>query len=155
MQNWGLALVLNASVLAYTQRGKQEGRLDDTVADATENSSRSTQCTERHLKKQVTYRTRKGAEKQLDYILINSKYMSCSRDTEANDMIDMGSDQGKCHGAIRDQSTGEGRLPKTTDRRKGKTNKGEEQDPRGLKKRIRGSKRDRQTVPRTREQSQT
>ena len=44
------------------------------------------------LEKQVTYKTPKGAEKQLDYILVNWKYLRCSKDAEANDMIHMGSD---------------------------------------------------------------
>ena len=42
--------------------------------------------------KQATYRTPKGAEKQLDYILVNRKYLTCSKDAEAKDMIHMGSD---------------------------------------------------------------
>ena len=37
--------------------------------------------------KQTTCRTPKGVEKQLDYILVNRKYYSWSRDAEANDMI--------------------------------------------------------------------
>ena len=43
--------------------------------------------------KQVTYRTAKGVEKQMDYI-ITDRY-SWSRDAEANDIIHMGSDH-KC-----------------------------------------------------------
>ena len=42
--------------------------------------------------KQTTYKTPKGAEEQLDYILIDRKPMRCCKDTEANDMIRMGSD---------------------------------------------------------------
>ena len=42
--------------------------------------------------KHVMYRTPKGVEKQLDYVLINRKMLSCSRDAEANDMIHMGGD---------------------------------------------------------------
>ena len=42
--------------------------------------------------KQVTYRTPQGAEKQLDCILVNGKYLRCSKDAEANDMIHMKSD---------------------------------------------------------------
>ena len=34
----------------------------------------------------------KGAEKQLDYILVNRKYMRCSEYAEAHDLIHMGSD---------------------------------------------------------------
>ena len=41
---------------------------------------------------QATYRTPKGAEKQLDYILVNRKYLRWSNDAEANDMIHMESD---------------------------------------------------------------
>ena len=43
--------------------------------------------------KQATYRTPKGTEKKLDYILVDRKYIYCSRNAEANDMIHMGS----CH----------------------------------------------------------
>ena len=42
--------------------------------------------------KQVTYRTPKGAEKQLDHILVTRKYLRCSKDAEASDMGHMGSD---------------------------------------------------------------
>ena len=41
---------------------------------------------------QATYRTPKGAEKQLDYILVNRKYLRLSKDAEANNMIHMESD---------------------------------------------------------------
>ena len=44
------------------------------------------------LEKQVANRTPKGVEKQLDYILVNGKYLRCSKDAEANGMIHMGSD---------------------------------------------------------------
>ena len=39
--------------------------------------------------KQLTYRTPKGAEKQLDYILVNKKYLRWSKDAEADVMIHM------------------------------------------------------------------
>ena len=42
--------------------------------------------------KQITYRTPKGVEKQLNHILLNRKNLRC-RDAEANDMIRMGSDR--------------------------------------------------------------
>ena len=42
--------------------------------------------------KRVTYRTPKGAKKQLDYILTDRKHYCWSKDAEANDTIDMGSD---------------------------------------------------------------
>ena len=42
--------------------------------------------------KQMTYHTPKGATKQLDYILTDSKHYCWSKDAEANDTIDMGSD---------------------------------------------------------------
>ena len=42
--------------------------------------------------KQVTYRTSKEVEKQLDYILTDRKHYHWSRDAEANDTIHMGSD---------------------------------------------------------------
>ena len=38
---------------------------------------------------QNTYRTAKGTEKQLDYILIERRHLGCSKDAEANDMIHM------------------------------------------------------------------
>ena len=41
---------------------------------------------------QATFRTPKGAEKQLDYILVNRKYLRWSKDAEANNMIHMESD---------------------------------------------------------------
>ena len=44
------------------------------------------------LGNQATYRTPKGEEKQLDYILVDRKHKCCSRDAEANSMIHMGSD---------------------------------------------------------------
>ena len=43
-------------------------------------------------RKQATYRTPKGVEKQLDYILVDKKHYCWSTDAEANDMIHMGSD---------------------------------------------------------------
>ena len=42
--------------------------------------------------KQATNSTPKGTEKQLDYMLVDSRHLYCSRDAEANDMIHMGSD---------------------------------------------------------------
>ena len=42
--------------------------------------------------KQVTYHAPKGGGKQLDYILTDRKHHGWSRDAEANDTIDMGSD---------------------------------------------------------------
>ena len=42
--------------------------------------------------KQVNYHTPKGAKKQLDYILTDRKHYHWSKDAEANDTIDMGSD---------------------------------------------------------------
>ena len=42
--------------------------------------------------KQVTYHTPKKVEKQLDYILADRKHYCWSKDAEANDTIDMGSD---------------------------------------------------------------
>ena len=43
--------------------------------------------------KRIKFRTREGVEKQLDYILVIRKNLKHSRDTEANDMIHIGSDQ--------------------------------------------------------------
>ena len=42
--------------------------------------------------KQVTYHAPKGGKKQLDYILTDRKHYGWSKDVEANDTIDMGSD---------------------------------------------------------------
>ena len=42
--------------------------------------------------KQVTYHAPKGGKKQLDYILTDRKHYGWSKDAEANDTIDMGSD---------------------------------------------------------------
>ena len=42
--------------------------------------------------KQVTYHTSKNNAKKLDYILVDRKHNSRSRDAEANDTIHMGSD---------------------------------------------------------------
>ena len=44
------------------------------------------------LEKLATYRTPKGTEKQLDYLLVDRKHMCCSMDAEANDRIHMRSD---------------------------------------------------------------
>ena len=64
----------------------------------------------RTLKKQVAYRTPRGAEKQLDYILTDKKHYCWSRDAEANDMIHMGSDRG-CGMAICDPSKNKKKDP--------------------------------------------
>ena len=45
------------------------------------------------LQEQVTHRTPRGIEKQMDYILVSKKHYRWSRDAEANDMIHMKSDQ--------------------------------------------------------------
>ena len=42
--------------------------------------------------KQVTYHTQRGAKKQLDYIMTDRKPLCWSKDAEANETIDMGSD---------------------------------------------------------------
>ena len=77
---------------AYPQRIKQQRWLVEAVADVTEKVVALNTMHKKTLEKQVTYRTPKGAEKQLDYILVNRKYLRCSKDAEANDMIHMGSD---------------------------------------------------------------
>ena len=51
---------------------------------------RSTRCINRRLKKQNTYRSAKGTEKQIDYILTKRKHFTLDKDVEANDMIHMG-----------------------------------------------------------------
>ena len=50
----------------------------------------STRFSNRRLKKQNTYRSAKGTEKQIDYILTKRKHFSLDKDVEANDMIQMG-----------------------------------------------------------------
>ena len=40
----------------------------------------------------MTYRSPKGNEKQIDYIIVKRKHMKFNKDAEANDMIQMGSD---------------------------------------------------------------
>ena len=42
--------------------------------------------------KQTTYRSPKGTEKQIDFILIKRRHLKYSKDAEANDMIHIGSD---------------------------------------------------------------
>ena len=46
----------------------------------------------RKIREQLRFRTPEGVEKQLDYILINRKYLKHSRDAEANNMTHIGSD---------------------------------------------------------------
>ena len=91
--NWDLALVLIESVLVHIpskeghKRGdwmKQWMKLQKLCA--------VNAMYKKTPKKQATHRTSNGAMKQLDYILIDKKHISCSRDAEANDMIHIGSD---------------------------------------------------------------
>ena len=42
--------------------------------------------------KQTTYRSPKGNEKQIDYIITKRRHLTFYKDAEANDMIHMGSD---------------------------------------------------------------
>ena len=51
-----------------------------------------TQFTENPLENKLHTETPKGAEKQLDYILVNRKYLRCSNYPEGNDVIHMGTD---------------------------------------------------------------
>ena len=79
--------------------------------------------------KQVTYRTPKEAEKQLDYILTDKKHC-WSREAEANDMIHMGSDN-RCvmaRFAISAKAKKKIRLSETTPRKTGERTKGKDQD---------------------------
>ena len=57
--------------------------------------------------KQTTYRSPKGNEKQIYYIIIKRRHLKYNKDAEANDMIHMGSDH-RCHGNIRDLLSKEG-----------------------------------------------
>ena len=51
--------------------------------------------------RQVTYHTPKGVKKQLDYILTDREHDCWSKDAEANDTIDMGSDHRCVVGKVR------------------------------------------------------
>ena len=66
--------------------------MDEAMGDDTELRSHFSTMYRKTPEKQATYRTPKGAEKQLDCILIDSKHMCCSRDALANGMIHLGSD---------------------------------------------------------------
>ena len=77
MLNWALQCWTT-----YSQRVKQDSRLAEAVTDATEIC-----CAEHNVRKDA-YRTPKGVEKQLDF-MVDRKYLSCSRDAEANEMIHM------------------------------------------------------------------
>ena len=46
----------------------------------------------KNLGKQTTYRSPKGSEKPIDYIIIKRRHLKDNKDAEANDMIHMGSD---------------------------------------------------------------
>ena len=54
------------------------------------------------LPKQVTFRSPKNDEKQLDYILLDNKHQTWGRDAESTDTLHMGSDHRMCHCKIRD-----------------------------------------------------
>ena len=92
MLNWDLAAEPNAQVLADTlNEGNKRGdwmkhwlMLQDYTALNT--MYRKTPG------KQTTYRSPKGNEKQIDYILTKRRYLRHAEDAEANDMIHMGSD---------------------------------------------------------------
>ena len=62
----------------------------------------------------VSVGPRKGAEKQLDSILVDRKHIYCSRDAEANDMIHMGSDHRSVIAQFCHHSTHERNLTKNT-----------------------------------------
>ena len=72
MRNWDQVLVLNVSVLGCTH-SKRELREETRWSNVRwyKTSQHSTRCTEKTLEKQTTYRTPKGTEKQLDYILVD------------------------------------------------------------------------------------
>ena len=63
-----------------------------TRSEGIQNSTAVNTMYRKTPEKQAIYRTPKGTEKQLDYILLDKKHVSCTRDAEANDMIHMGSD---------------------------------------------------------------
>ena len=90
--NMVLVLILNATVLA-SARSMIRTSVETGWCNGwwCRNSSRSTPFRKNNWQK-VTYRTPKGAEKQLDYIFINRKYLKYSGNAGANDMIHMGSD---------------------------------------------------------------
>ena len=59
---------------------------DETELHSTQHDVQKT------LGKQTTYRSPKGTDKQIDYILIKRRHLKYSKYAEANDMIHMGSD---------------------------------------------------------------
>ena len=86
-------LELNAPVLECIPSTNQTAEVTGwSSGSCNRNLWHSTRCTKKTPEKQFTYRTPNGAEKQLDYTLVNKKYLRCSEDAEANDMIHMGSD---------------------------------------------------------------
>ena len=81
--------------------------------------------------KQVTYRSPKNDEKQLDYVLLDKKHKTWSRDAESTDIVHMGSDH-RCVMAKFEITTkdamGKPRKPKVTkEERPNETNEDEKQ----------------------------
>ena len=76
----------------HTQQRKKERRLDETLADGTKNVQHSTPMYRKNPGKQTTYRSPKGNEKQVDYIIIKRRHLRHNKDAEVNDMIHMGRD---------------------------------------------------------------
>ena len=77
---------------AHTQRGKQERRLDEAMADDTKLHSTKQDEQKKRLKSKLPTGPRQCTEKQLDCMLVDRNICICSRDAEANDMIHKGSD---------------------------------------------------------------
>ena len=89
--NWSQDTELGVPALARTHsRRKRKRRLAEALADIAR--FQSTQHDRQKNAWKTTYRSPKGTEKQIDYILIKRRHLKCNKDAEANDMIYMGSD---------------------------------------------------------------
>ena len=96
----------------HPQRDEQARRLDEAVTDVAEIRRALNTMYRKIHQKLVKFRTLEGVERQLDYILVNRKYLTHSGDAEANDMIHMGSDHRSVVAPIRASCIQTERLPK-------------------------------------------
>ena len=109
MLNWDKGMELNVSLLDHTHsKREQEWRLNEAMADDTKLSQHSTIGTEKTVEKETTYRTPKGTEKQLDYILEDRRTLKRNRHDPH------GKRPQKCYGTIRDYNTKERKSHKKT-----------------------------------------
>ena len=92
MQNWDLVTEPNVQVLADTlNEGNKRGDWMKHWLMLQGYTALNTMY-RKTLDKQTTYRSPKGNEKQIDYILTKRRYFKYNNDAEANDMIHMRSD---------------------------------------------------------------